>query len=73
MSKPSSLRFSRPRGEANEKKQFSEAIFRFNVHSPTRLTPFFLVGIFLRLAKSVAKVMFFSHFCSFSVTFASNG
>ena len=26
----SSLRFSRPRGEANEKKRFSEGFFRFN-------------------------------------------
>lgn len=37
----SSLRFSRPMDEANEKKRFSEAFFRFNTLYFIRLTPIF--------------------------------
>lgn len=47
----SSLRFSRPRGETNEKKRFSEAIFWFNTLYFIRLTPIFLAAIFLRFAE----------------------
>lgn len=52
----SSLRFSRPRGEANEKKRFSESFFRFNTLYFTYLTPIFSAGIFLRFAKK--KIIF---------------
>ena len=42
----SSLRFSRPRGETNEKKRFSEGFFRFNQHIYIELTLIFLLGFF---------------------------
>ena len=79
----SSLRFFRPRGKANEKKQFSEAIFQCNKLYIFCLTPNFLVGIFLRFAEDSllgggihsSKLKFYSYifFCTFAFTiFDSN-
>ena len=75
--------FSARRGKANEKKQFSEAIFQCNKLYIFCLTPDFLVGIFLRFAEDSllgggihsSKLKFYSYifFCTFAFTiFDSN-
>ena len=50
-----SLRFFDPRDRTNEKKRFSEAIFRLNKLYSNDLAAVFFVEIFLRLTKKKRK------------------